>query len=1654
MFVTPPNKRLRRRLREQVDAHDETKPGNVATMELPKCEVLDREPCVPTTSRTKEENIHDQLQKNATPYKSVIEGSRASSRSKRSTTSSTAKRKQLELEAAEAKAKIQLLLIDKRLEADLAKIEAEEEESDEDKSTTTIDDHRRSQVEEWLNHSQQAGPAGATSRPPSPPPPPASAPPAPAPAGPAAGVPAAARHAPVQHQDQSLSSIKQLALELKNMMVSSPAPPDERLLSRLSTPRDLPSFGGDCIEWLHFKTAYDESTRVCQFSDSENLWRLRKALRGEALEAVTDLLIGNTPPGVVMESLQLRFGRSDIIIQRITSQLKNLPSMPTYYQQNIFNFAVKINNCVASIKALNQDDYLRSPELATAVMSKLPSTLLGKWTDYAYSNLSKSMSKLEVLAKFLKHEAEMLSFVGISQPPDNKQNNIPQKRAYDNKPYNRPILATTTVEVNASLCKFCKKANHLLPECRVFKRTMRRDRWRFVKMHGLCYCCLVTRHDKNSCDAPVCDVDDCGLAHHRLLHWKKPGSADDIDPSSTSPPPPPPPPPRDTVAHVASSSDVSATSSGDVMLKVVKVKLCGPNGVVCTYALLDDAASVSLIDSELANQLGLEGQQSSAVKFIDAFGLEVYQSDAPKVCTSISGQDNDNSYDITLRNVSKLNLPMQNLSVVNNITSEHLLHLNNDVCNENVVPRLLIGEDNYFLLAPLDVIHGNKDEPYATRCRLGWSIHGYCGRSHYNTHVSQHIFHLAHSDSNDNFDNSQINELNNLMKEYFSLDSIGISTLCRDNTAHFRALHILDETARQIGEQWEVGLPFKTDNFIMPESYGYAHSRLQMLNKKFQKDTGYAEHYRKEVHKLFEDGYARELSEDELAADQVWYFPHFGVQNPNKPGKLRLVFDAAGKVKGTCLNDYLLTGPDLYNSLLGIMYRFRENKVVITGDIKDMFLRINIRSEDQNVLRFLWQEPPPPPAAAAPAPPAPPAPPGPRAPSSPTQSPLKLCTMQSLIFGATCSPFTAQYIKNKNALKYEDLYPEAVQAIIKNYYMDDCLYSCDNAETAINLVNQITTIHKHGGFEIRRWSSNCKQVLDNIPSDALAQTAIQMKDGATNMSERTLGLIWHPAEDCFAFKVSFSRVSQEVLDGTTPPTKAKMLGLIMSIYDIHGFLSPFIIKSKVILQDVHRSGIDWNCHIQAKEFSSWCKWLDELKLLESIRIPRWYLSDDNWTECYSVTEPELCDNKIVNNTQMHIFCDASIKAYATVIFWRFTRFDGRVKVCFVGSKCRVTPLRPVSIPRLELQAALLAARLAHTVQTEHKDMQPNQRFFWTDSSTVLQWLRSDPRSYKPYVAHRLGELDELAAPAEWRHVPSRLNAADVATRPDAPPLALTDVWFQGPAFLRRPEEEWPKDLKTCKIVDEAACEERNINLVVSRDTSVAPDALRLPNENNISKWTTLLRSTARILLLFRRPKGDYCLDVDLMRKAETLVIRKSQQDAFGQEIECLRNNKPLPSNSRLMKLTPYLDDDGLLRVEGRIDKVTGVSTSTTRPAILDGKHRVAQLLVEHEHRRALHGAHEHVVNELRQRYWVVKLRSAVRAAAARCRALPALPPPPRRARRPAHGAAARSAPAAPQATFQLHRDRLLWSDGDNSRPQETEGLWCVIYMPHHPRYSY
>ncbi|XP_045535755.1 uncharacterized protein LOC106718630 [Papilio machaon] len=825
-----------------------------------------------------------QAAKEETPKRSPSANTFRSATARRScSSSSSARRKQLELKAEQAKAEIRMQLIDKQLEADLAQLEEEEVADDVTESRFVADERTKESVREWLDRSQGE---------------------------PCAALEPRARTYPTflttdQPSREATSDVQQLAHVLKEMMTQTSSQREDRLLSRLATPRDLPEFHGDYVEWLHFKNAYEESTKICKFSDSENLWRLRRSLRGAAKEAVADLLIGNTVPSQVMDTLELRFGRSDFIVHTITTQLKKLPPLPLFYQSNLVEFSTKIINSVATLRALKKEEYLRSPELINAVIFKLPSTLLSKWTDYAYSKRLDNLPKLTLLAEFLKQESQILLSVGTIPLDNYNSQQTENKTRKRHKVFN---LSTTDYNAN-ELCKFCNKSVHKLTDCRIFRRALRRDRWKFVKSQGLCFVCLHRRHTAAmQCNAPPCDVDKCGLQHHRLLHFNKgavhaPADARAADrsrspapPSGREPPAPPAPeslsaqsPSPAAVGTVANLAAGSSAPRDEVLLKVVRVKLRGPSGIeLISHALLDDGASVSVIDANLADQLGLVASESSAVRFVDAFGIEVYQADTPKVTVDISSTDSNNIYNckIQLRKVSKLNLPMQNLSVINNINCKHLTCIKGYVCKENVIPKLLIGEDNYHIIAPLQIISGSKNEPYATRCRLGWSIHGYSGRTH--TPSARSIFYLAHSDGE---------KLNELITNSFAIDSIGISPLRRENKAHIRAVDILDKSFRKVDEQYEVCLPFKSDEFTMPDSYDNALSRMISLNKKFNNNRDYANRYSREIKKLFDEGYAREIKSSEQSSSHVWYLPHFGVQNPNKPGKLRLVFDAAAKLE-------------------------------------------------------------------------------------------------------------------------------------------------------------------------------------------------------------------------------------------------------------------------------------------------------------------------------------------------------------------------------------------------------------------------------------------------------------------------------------------------------------------------------------------------------------------------------------------------------------------------------------------------------------------------------------------------------------------------------------------------------------------------------------
>lgn len=173
----------------------------------------------------------------------------------------------------------------------------------------------------------------------------------------------------------------------------------------------------------------------------------------------------------------------------------------------------------------------------------------------------------------------------------------------------------------------------------------------------------------------------------------------------------------------------------------------------------------------------------------------------------------------------------------------------------------------------------------------------------------------------------------------------------------------------------------------------------------------------------------------ESTTKSTWYIPHFGVISTNEKGdKVRIVFDAAAKSHGKSLNDFLIAGRTLLNSLIGVLMRFRQHAVGIKGDIRNMFLRMKLREEDRYAQKFLLR-------------------------GRDRKNPPEEYEMTSLLFGSKSSPTSAIYVKNKNAEAFKNTMPIAVQAIVRNSYVDDFLASYQTPKEAAEIINQVTEIN-------------------------------------------------------------------------------------------------------------------------------------------------------------------------------------------------------------------------------------------------------------------------------------------------------------------------------------------------------------------------------------------------------------------------------------------------------------------------------------------------------------------------------------------------------------------------------------------------------------------
>ncbi|GFU08924.1 integrase catalytic domain-containing protein [Trichonephila clavipes] len=360
------------------------------------------------------------------------------------------------------------------------------------------------------------------------------------------------------------------------------------------------------------------------------------------------------------------------------------------------------------------------------------------------------------------------------------------------------------------------------------------------------------------------------------------------------------------------------------------------------------------------------------------------------------------------------------------------------------------------------------------------------------------------------------------------------------------------------------------------------------------------------------------------------------------------------------------------------------------------------------------------------------------------------------------------------------------------------------------------------------------------------------------------------------------------------------------IFDPLGFASPFTIRFKILFQEIWQRKTDWDEELLPdirEKFEQWCS---EASFLCELQIPRYAL------QCDSVNCPEC---------EIHTFSDASIKAYGAVSYVRLRTFD-KISVHLLASKSRVAPLKVLTLPRLELMGALLAARLAKEVSRVLNEKISTTNYFWTDSTIALSWIQGPSNRWKVFVTNRVKEIRSLTDKDSWRHCPGKDNPSDLLTRGiSADSLINCEKWWKGPSFLQ--EGNTVPVSNNVLLSDESAYLEElkpseRKTLTVILDNNLLNHILSV--SNNFQKNLCVFSYIYRFINNCKRPSNKQIgpLRMCEIQRAEITLVKLVQQMEFNSEIKDLSCKGMVNPQSKIRNLSPFLDSENVLRVGGRL----------------------------------------------------------------------------------------------------------------------------------------
>lgn len=663
----------------------------------------------------------------------------------------------------------------------------------------------------------------------------------------------------------------------------------------------------------------------------------------------------------------------------------------------------------------------------------------------------------------------------------------------------------------------------------------------------------------------------------------------------------------------------------------------------------------------------------------------------------------------------------------------------------------------------------------------------------------------------------------------------------------------------------------------------------------------------------------------------AYYLPQHCVEKRDSTTtKLRVVFDASSKTSsGISLNDVLKVGPSIQNDLLSILLRFRKHNIVIIGDLEKMYRQILVHSSQRHLQRIFWR--------------------------TDENSKLEHFELNTVTYGTASASFLATRCIHQLALDNHENFPVESKIIMNDMYVDDLLTGSHDKETAIHICQSLIAIFKQAGFVLRKFSSNNTDVLTAL---SLGESDAANYLISNEQSTKTLGVTWNPTSDRFEYNSSHMSQSSNKI------TKRTILSVIAQVFDPLGLLGPLTIQAKVILQKLWKEDVGWDESISTELYTLWSQFTRQLDQVKFIHIPRHIFLE------------------YFTNVQLHGFCDASEQAYGACIYARSENNKGEVSVHLVCAKSRVAPLKALTMPRLELCGAVLLVQLMDRVSTS-LDMKFDDVKYWTDSSIVLCWIAKESRTWQAFVSNRVGQIQNLSSTSDWYHVPSELNPADIISR-GMNPIDINGhrLWWNGPSFLLHDSNEWPQlshdNSSTYSDIPE-----------MRRHAIFMSSIEKCDLFDRYSNLTTLQRVTAFVLRFIKNTKlardsrilGKLTIQ-EISHASEVLVILV-QRISFAEEYKLLEMDKSLQPSSKLIALDPFIDNHGIIRVGGRL-KHSHLSFTQKHPAVLPEKHPFTQLIIRSEHIRNLHAGQHATLSFVRQKYWPLNGRKAVKSVIRKC----------------------------------------------------------------------